>query len=101
MNLFKKALSVTLIVTMIHFCMPGIPFAQEDTEYPPESWISPEQEIPEEAPKDKKSNLVWILLGLLAVVGGVAAVAGGGGGGSGSNSGGDDEPKTGDIDFEW
>ncbi len=94
MSLLKKALSLTLIVTIFHFCMPGIPLAQEDTEYPPESWISPEQEISEEAPKEKKSKLVWILLGLLAVVGGVAAVAGGG-------SGGDDKTEDGEVDFTW
>jgi len=100
MSIFKKLLSLILVVTMFYFYMPATSFSQEDIKYPPESWISPEQEVSEEAPKEKKSNLLWVLLGLLAVVGGVAAAAGGGGG-SGGSSGGDDEPKTGDVDFDW
>ncbi len=102
MILFKKVLALTLIVTMIHFYMPAQPRAQEDVQHTPQTWSTPEKELSKEEPKEKKSNLLWILLGLLVVGGGVAAVAGGsGGGGSGGSSSSDDEPKTGDYEFEW
>ena len=64
----------------------------------PQSWSTPEIEIQKEKPK-KKNTFLWIILGVVAIVGGVAAIGGGDAGGGGGGD--DDGATTGGYEIRW
>ena len=103
METLKKLFIVVLVFLTLNLYLPRTSVAQQlfakadVPEHPPQSWSTPEEDIPGEKVRDERSwlsrNKWWVLLGLV-VVGGTAA--GGGGGGK-------DDPvdDTGNISLSW
>ena len=104
MDLLKKLLISVLIVLTLNLYLPGSAIAQQlhakvdVPKHSPQSWSTPEIEIPKEQPKKKIKKWVYILLAVL-VLGGAAAAAGGGGGSS--DDGGSGDSGSGDYSFSW
>ena len=97
MSLLKHLLICFLIVLTLNFSLSNIAIAQQFyaeadiPEHSPQSWSTPEIDIPTVEVK-KKSSFIWFLLGLV-VVGGGAAVA--------LSSSEEDDVDTGSVDVSW
>ncbi len=102
----KKILICVLVLTTLHFYLPGIAVSGDIilsssdniTTHRPESVSTPEKDIPAETTvaegKGSKSWL-WVAIAVIAVAG--AAGAGSGGGSGGGNN----ESSTGSINVSW
>ena len=81
MSLLKHLLICFLIVLTLNFSLSNIAIAQQFyaeadvPEHSPQSWSTPEIDIPTVEVK-KKSRWIWWMLGLAVVAGGAAAAAG-------------------------
>ena len=99
MSLLKHLLICFLIVLTLNFSLSNIAIAQQFyaeadvPEHSPQSWSTPEEEIPTVKVK-KKGSWLWWILGLAVVGGGVAAAAG---------AVPEEEPSgdTGSVDVTW
>lgn len=102
MSLLKHLLICFLIVLTLNFSLSNIAIAQQFyaeadiPEHSPQSWSTPEIDIPTVEVK-KKSSWIWWILGLAVVAGGAAAAAGGPEEDTGSSNGGGD----GSVDVSW
>lgn len=89
MEYVKKILVVVLVILTLNLYLPNMAPAQghvasaDVAKHEPQSWGTPEEEMP--TIKEKKT-LPWTWLLLIALVGGVAAAAGGGDGGGNGGS---------------
>jgi len=112
MNFLRRILATILILSVLGLHFPKITLAAQSrlfvkavgiTEHLPEILAPPEEEIPVEEVKKKKSRTWLWVLGTAVLVGIIAVAAGGGGGGGGgsSDSGSDDVVDTGDITVSW
>jgi hypothetical protein len=103
MQYLKKLCLLLVASLMLNLCLPEFSCAQEAAassgipKHEPQSWSSPEQEIPS-VKEEKPSRWTWVLL--IALAGGVAAAAGAGGGGGGSSSGAESS-TTGSYTGSW
>jgi hypothetical protein len=101
MEYLKKPFILVLALLTLTCFLPQLSIAQEDLKgsdvpnHEPQSWSTPEQEIP--TVKEKKTS-GWTWLILLGLVGGAAAAAGSGGGDGGSSGG---EGGTGSYTGTW
>ncbi len=81
MSLLKHLLICFLIVLTLNFSLSNIAIAQQFyaeadmPEHSPQSWSTPEVDIPTVEIK-KKSRWIWWILGLAVVAGGAAAASG-------------------------
>ncbi|MBW2604936.1 MAG: hypothetical protein JRE28_11585 [Deltaproteobacteria bacterium] len=81
MRILKHLLICFLIVLTLNFSLSNIAIAQQfyaEADVPdhsPQSWSTPEIDIPTVEVK-KKSRWIWWMLGLAVVAGGAAAAAG-------------------------
>jgi hypothetical protein len=100
MEYIKKISVIVLVILTLNLSLTNMAFAQQVFVSPdvpkhePQSWSTPEEDIPPIKEK-KTSGWTWVIL--IALLGGVAAAAGGGGGGD-SGSGGSD---TGGYAGSW
>ena len=111
METLKKLFIVVLAFLTLNLYLPRTSVAQQllakadVTEHPPQSWSTPEEDIPGEKVRDERSwlsrNKWWVLLSLVVIGGAAAAGGGGGGGGGDDSSGGDGGTDTGSITGTW
>ena len=98
MRILKHLLICFLIVLTLNFSLSDIAIAQQFyaeadvPEHSPQSWSTPEVDIPTVEVK-KKSRWIWWMLGLAVVGGGAAAAAGA----APEEASGD----TGSVDVSW
>ena len=98
MSLLKNLFIFFLIVLTLNFSLSNIAIAQQFyaeadvPEHSPQSWSTPEEEIPTVEVK-KKSSWIWWILGLAVVAGGAAAAAG--------VSPEEESGDTGSVDVSW
>ncbi len=100
MRILKHLLICFLIVLTLNFSLSNIAIAQQFyaeadvPEHSPQSWSTPEEEIPTVEVK-KKSSWIWWILGLAVIGGGAAAAV----------SATPEEPSgggdTGSVDVTW
>lgn len=108
METLKKLFIVMLVFLILNLYLPRISVAQQlyakadVPEHSPQSWSTPEKDIPGKKVRDERSwlskNKWWVLLGLAVAAGAAAAAGGGGDGGDDSSGGGGD---TGSISGSW
>ncbi len=100
MRILKHLLICFLIVLTLNFSLSNIAIAQQFyaeadvPEHSPQSWSTPEEEIPTVKVK-KKGSWLWWILGLAVVGGGAAAAA---------SAIPEEEPSggdTGSVDVTW
>ena len=98
MRILKHLLICFLIVLTLNFSLSNIAIAQQFyaeadiPEHSPQSWSTPEIDIPTVEVK-KKSRWIWWILGLAVVAGGAAAAAG--------VSPEEESGDTGSVDVSW
>lgn len=98
MSLLKHLLVCFLIVLTLNFSLSNIAIAQQFyaeadmPEHSPQSWSTPEIDIPTVEVK-KKSRWIWWILGLAVVAGGAAAAAGA--------APEEEKVDTGSVDISW
>ncbi len=106
MEYIKKISIIVLAILTLNLYLPKIALAQQvfaSADVPnhePQSWGTPEEDIPT---KKVKKVSRWTYLIIVGLLGGIAAAASGGGGGDsgGGSSGGDDSGDTGDYTGTW
>ena len=108
MSRLQTIFTLFLTLCVFNFFMVGTAFCQENwyaktdiTKNKPMIKSLPEEKIPVEIVKGKQgggNTILWAILGLALVGGGIAAVAGGGGGGGGGDDG---DGETGDVIVTW
>lgn len=86
MKHIKNIFIIILAVSILNLCLPKMTLAQqqvakaETPKHQPQSWGTPEEDIPTIKEKKKRSGWIWlIVLGLLGIGGGAAALSGDGG----------------------
>ena len=100
MEYIKKIFIILLAISILTLYLPKIALAQQllasadVPKHEPQSWGTPEEDIPT---KKVKKISRWTYLILIGLIGGIAAAASGGGGSSGS----DDNGDTGDYTGTW
>jgi len=98
MRILKHLLICFLIVLTLNFSLSNIAIAQQfyaEADMPdhsPQSWSTPEIDIPTVEVK-KKSRWIWWILGLAVVAGGAAAAAGA--------APEEEKVDTGSVDISW
>ena len=101
MKYIKKLFVIVLVISTLNLYLPKMALAQqlfasaEVPKHEPQSWGTPEEDIPT-IKKKKTSGWTWVIL--VALVGGIAAAASSGGGSSG---GGDGSSDTGSYTGTW
>ncbi len=100
MGYIKKISIIVLAILTLNLYLPKMAIAQQvfaSADVPnhePQSWGTPEEDIPT---KKVKKISRWTYLIIVGLLGGIAAAASGGGGSSGS----DDDGDTGDYTGTW
>jgi len=111
MEYIKKTFIIVLVILTLNLYLPKMALAQQQfasadvPKHEPQSWGTPEEDIPT-IKKKKTSGWTWVIL--LALIGGLAAAAGGGGGGTSTTTttetttdGEDDSGDTGSYTGTW
>lgn len=103
MEFVKKGFIILLVILTLNLYLPKMAFSQQqvvsadEPKHQPQSWGTPEEDIPTIKEKEKRSGWTWVIL--LALIGGAAAAVAGGGGNDGDNSGGGSD--TGSFTGSW
>ena len=105
MEYIKKIFVIVLVILTLNLYLPKMACTEQLSasadvpKHEPQSWGTPEEDIPTTKVK-KTSGWTWVIL--LALIGGVAAAGAGSGGDSGgSGSDGDDSDDTGGYTGTW
>ncbi len=106
MEYVKKIFIILLAISILTLYLPKIALAQQllasadVPKHEPQSWGTPEEDIPT---KKVKKVSRWTYLIIVGLIGGIAAAASSGGGGDsgGDSSGSDDSGDTGDYTGTW
>ena len=114
MKYIKKLFVIVLVILTLNLYLPKMALAQQQfasadvPKHEPQSWGTPEEDIPT-IKKKKTSGWTWVIL--VALIGGLVAAAGGGdSGGDGGTStattdtttdGGDDSDDAGSYTGSW
>ena len=102
MGYIKKAFIILLAILTLNLYLPNMTLAEQQfpgadvPKHEPQSWGTPEEDLPKIKEK-KTSGWTWLIL--IALLGGVAAAAGGGGGGDSGGGGGSSD--TGSYTGTW